>query len=55
MSKLHKLLIKVEMVTDLDITSTEVIDALHNMVYAHSAYDKEETVAAIPHVQVVIE
>jgi hypothetical protein len=46
--KLHRFLITAEVITNLSITSQDVIDALHKMVYAHAEYDRDETVAAIP-------
>jgi hypothetical protein len=49
--KTHKFLITAEVTTNLPITSQDVIEALHKMVYAHPEYDRDETVAAIPLVE----
>lgn len=49
--KLKKISITAEVITNLTLTSTDVSDALQKMIYAHSDYDRDETAAVIPRVQ----
>jgi len=46
--KTHKVIVEAEVVTNLPLTSSDVMDALQHMVYSHQSYDRDETVAAIP-------
>lgn len=55
MANTHKIVLSAEIVTNLNITSYELREALEILVYSHSDYDKDETTAAIPYVHVKYE
>lgn len=52
MANTHKTVLSAEIVTNLNITSYELREALEKLVYSHSDYDKDKTVAYFPLVKV---
>ena len=53
--KTRKVLITAEIVTNINLTSTDVIDALQKMCYIHGEFDADETVAHIPIVKLTFQ